>query len=63
VRELAARLRTLSPQSTLDRGYAIVQAGGHVLKQADAAPDGTALTITLADGALDAVSAGAHLRH
>jgi exodeoxyribonuclease VII large subunit len=62
VRELAARLRTLSPQSTLDRGYAIVQAGGHVLKRADAAPDGTPLTITLADGSLDAVSAGAHER-
>jgi exodeoxyribonuclease VII large subunit len=63
VRELGARLRTLSPQSTLDRGYAIVQAGGHVLKRADAAPEGTPLTVTLADGALDAVSAGAHQRH
>ncbi len=62
VRELTARLRTLSPQSTLDRGYAIVQADGHVLKQADAAPDGTALVVTLADGALDAVSAGPHDR-
>jgi exodeoxyribonuclease VII large subunit len=58
VRELAARHRTLSPQSTLDRGYAIVQAGGHVVKSADAAPDGTPLVITLADGALDAVSTG-----
>ena len=62
VRELAARLRTLSPQSTLDRGYAIVQAGGHVLKSADAVPDGAALVITLADGTLDAVSAGTHHR-
>jgi len=59
VRELAARLRTLSPQSTLDRGYAIVQAGGHVLKRADAAPEGTPLVVTLAAGALDAVSVGA----
>jgi exodeoxyribonuclease VII large subunit len=63
VRELAARLRTLSPQSTLDRGYAIVQAGGHVVKSADAAPDGTPIVITLADGALDAVSAGTHERN
>jgi len=62
VRELAGRLRTLSPQSTLDRGYAIVQAGGHVVKGPDAAPDGTPLLITLADGALDAVSAGTHDR-
>jgi len=62
LRELAARLRTLSPQSTLDRGYAIVQAGGHVVKSADAAPDGTPLVITLAAGALDAVSAGTHDR-
>nr|WP_162940023.1 exodeoxyribonuclease VII large subunit [Gryllotalpicola protaetiae] len=62
VRELGARLRTLSPQSTLDRGYAIVQAGGHVLKSADAAPEGTALVITLADGAIDAVSGGTQHR-
>jgi exodeoxyribonuclease VII large subunit len=62
VRELAARLRALSPQSTLDRGYAIVQASSHVVKSTDAAPDGTALVITLAEGALDAVSAGAHPR-
>ncbi|MFC4241933.1 exodeoxyribonuclease VII large subunit [Gryllotalpicola reticulitermitis] len=63
VRELAARLRALSPQSTLDRGYAIVQASGHVLKQADAAPEGTPLIITLADGTLDALSAGTHDQH
>ncbi|WP_022881360.1 exodeoxyribonuclease VII large subunit [Gryllotalpicola ginsengisoli] len=59
-RELTARLRALSPQSTLDRGYAIVQTGGHVVKSTDAAPAGSPLLITLADGALDAVSSGRH---
>jgi len=60
-RELTARLRALSPQSTLDRGYAIVQvAGGAVLRTQADAPSGTPLTVTVADGALDAVSAGPH---
>jgi exodeoxyribonuclease VII large subunit len=58
-RELAARLRTLSPQSTLDRGYAIAQvAGGGIVRRRADAPAGTALTLTVADGALDATSAG-----
>ncbi len=60
VRELSARLRTLSPQSTLDRGYAIVQSGGHVVKSADAAPEGAALLVTLAEGSIGAVSSGSH---
>lgn len=59
--ELAGRLRTLSPQSTLDRGYAIVQtADGHVLRSRTTAPTGSALLITVADGALDATSGGPH---
>lgn len=58
-RELAARLRTLSPQSTLDRGYAIVQGtDGHVVRSHAAAPADTRLLITLADGTVDAVSTG-----
>jgi exodeoxyribonuclease VII large subunit len=60
-RELATRLRSLSPQSTLDRGYAIVQASdGAILRTQAQAPRGTALTVTLADGAVDAVSSGLH---
>jgi len=58
-RELTTRLRSLSPQSTLDRGYAIVQvATGGILRTHNDAPAGTNLTVTLADGALDAVSSG-----
>lgn len=56
---LTARLRSLSPQSTLDRGYAIVQGeSGQVVRSAAEAPDGERLLVTLATGALDAVSAG-----
>ncbi|WP_346769318.1 exodeoxyribonuclease VII large subunit [Planctomonas sp. JC2975] len=58
-RELAVRLRALSPQSTLDRGYAIVQSESGIVRSASTAPNGTALTVTLADGAIDAVSTGA----
>jgi len=61
--ELAVRLRTLSPQGTLDRGYAIVQSSdGSVLRRRDDAPKGTELTVTVADGALSVVSAGAKAR-
>jgi exodeoxyribonuclease VII large subunit len=57
--ELAARLRALSPQSTLDRGYAIAQLpGGSVLRSHTDAPDGTALVLTLADGTIGARSTG-----
>lgn len=60
-RELATRLRSLSPQSTLDRGYAIVQVSdGAILRTQAQAPNGTALTVTLADGTVDAVSSGPH---
>ncbi|MDR5698860.1 exodeoxyribonuclease VII large subunit [Agromyces aerolatus] len=59
VAELRGHLRALSPQATLDRGYAIVQgADGHVLHEASAAPAGAALTVTLADGRLAAESRG-----
>jgi exodeoxyribonuclease VII large subunit len=58
--ELRAQLRALSPQATLDRGYAIAQTpDGHVLRAAADAPKGAPLTLTLASGTLDAVSAGA----
>jgi exodeoxyribonuclease VII large subunit len=63
VRELVAHVRALSPQRTLDRGYAIVQSvtgpnAGHVVRSATDAPSGGSLTITVAEGAFDAVSSG-----
>ena len=63
VGELRGHLRALSPQATLDRGYAIVQGDdGHVLRGPDDAPEGARLTLTLADGTLGAVSTGAAAR-
>jgi len=51
VADLAGRLRALSPQGTLDRGYAIAQLpGGGVLRRAADAVVGTPLLLTLADG-------------
>lgn len=57
--ELRAHLRGLSPQATLDRGFAIVQTpqGALVRGPADA-PAEAPLTITLADGRIDAISRG-----
>jgi len=55
--DLRSQLRALSPQGTLDRGYAIVQLpDGHVVRAPDQAPGGTELRITLARGSLTAVS-------
>ncbi len=49
--ELAGQLRALSPQRTLDRGYAIAQLpSGAALRSAKDAPGGTPLLLTLADG-------------
>ena len=51
---LAANLRALSPQSTLDRGYAVVQsASGGVVRAAGDVASGDTLLVTLANGALD----------
>jgi exodeoxyribonuclease VII large subunit len=61
VAELVSGLRALSPQRTLDRGYAIAQLpDGSVLTAATDAPAGTALLLTLADGKLDTTVDGAH---
>ncbi|NEM90648.1 exodeoxyribonuclease VII large subunit [Galbitalea soli] len=60
VSELTGHLRALSPQRTLDRGYAIAQLpGGAALRSAADAPSGTPLLLTVADGRLSTVSAGA----
>lgn len=61
VGELQRHVRALSPQSTLDRGYAIVQgADEHVVRGAAeaSAAAGAALHITLAAGSIGATSTG-----
>jgi exodeoxyribonuclease VII large subunit len=58
VDDLRSQLRALSPQGTLDRGYAIVQLpGGAVLRTPASAPAGTELRITVGAGVLAATSA------
>jgi exodeoxyribonuclease VII large subunit len=53
VAELVGQVRSLSPQRTLDRGYAIAQLDdGSVLRAASAAAPGTRLLLTLADGSV-----------
>lgn len=57
--ERRGQLRALSPQRTLDRGYAIVQtAAGDVVRAASAVAAGDALTLLLADGRLAATAEG-----
>lgn len=56
--EARGHLRALSPQRTLDRGYAIVLAGGEALRRTTDAPAGTALRVRVADGAVGATSTG-----
>jgi len=53
-----AQLAALGPASTLARGYAVVQAGGRVVRSVSDAPSGAALRIRVADGPLLAVSGG-----
>lgn len=53
-----AQLSVLGPAATLARGYAVVQAGQHVLRSVDDAPAGTELRIRVADGVLRATSSG-----
>ncbi len=58
--DLRNHLKALSPQRTLDRGYAIAQGpDGHVLRAAVEAPEGTSFRLTLADGVIGATSDGA----
>ena len=54
--ELTGHLRALSPQRTLDRGYAIAQLPtGAALRDAADAPGGTRLLLTLAKGTVHSV--------
>ena len=51
VAHIAARVRTLSPQATLDRGYAVVQKlDGTILRSPKALTPGEVLTLRLAEG-------------
>ena len=51
ITELVSQLRALSPQRTLDRGYAIAQLpDGRALRSVADAPAGTPLVLTVADG-------------
>ncbi|CAB4610970.1 unannotated protein [freshwater metagenome] len=50
-------LRSLSPQSTLDRGYSVVRdSAGHVLNDGSKVKTGTKLNIRLAKGEIEATS-------
>jgi len=55
VQHLAARVRSLSPAATLDRGYAIVTTDdGAIVRDADDVRQGAALTVRVAHGRLSA---------
>jgi exodeoxyribonuclease VII large subunit len=57
---LRAQLRSLSPQQTLDRGYAIaLTKTKKLVRSTSDAPAGTELSLMLADGRLGATSTGA----
>ncbi|WP_102144765.1 exodeoxyribonuclease VII large subunit [Mycobacterium hubeiense] len=64
VGNLSARLATLGPAATLERGYAVVQTVSDsgeatVLRTTDDAPAGTRLRVRVSDGAIAATSDGA----
>jgi exodeoxyribonuclease VII large subunit len=50
----AGRLQTLSPRSTLERGYAIVRAGSRVVASRDDVSRGDEIRVDVADGAFGA---------
>ena len=58
ISRLRATLRALSPQDTLNRGYAIVQGSAGLVRSPAEAPAGSALTVRLAEGTIDAISQG-----
>lgn len=49
-----SHLRSLSPQSTLDRGYAIVLHQGHVVSSTESVSTGSRLRVRVADGQFSA---------
>jgi exodeoxyribonuclease VII large subunit len=52
---LSGKLSALSPLRILERGYAIVSNAGGIVKDAPAAPPGSAIHVRLARGELDAL--------
>lgn len=55
IAHLRAQVRALSPQQTLDRGYAVLQlADGQVVRSADQTPPGADVSVRLARGRLTA---------
>ena len=56
LQQVTARVRALSPQATLDRGYAVVQlADGSIARDSEALKDGEKLRIRLAQGETSAM--------
>ena len=56
LQQVTARVRALSPQATLDRGYAVVQlADGSIVRDSAALKDGEKLRIRLAQGETSAM--------
>ena len=52
--QLSGSLRGLSPQNTLDRGYAIVRnSDGHVISRADQVSSGDSLRLRVSEGEID----------
>jgi exodeoxyribonuclease VII large subunit len=61
VGRLEAQVRALSPASTLERGYAVVQrTDGHVVRSPDDVAAGDVVQVRLARGALDAAVTATH---
>jgi exodeoxyribonuclease VII large subunit len=61
VEKLHSSLTALSPQSTLDRGYAVVQdASGRVVSQASSLKDGDTVGVTLKSGRITASVINTH---
>ena len=56
---VGAHLRQLSPLTILERGYAIVEREGKIVKSPNDAPVGTEIRVRLAKGGLGAVVNGA----
>ena len=54
VRELARALHAVSPDRTLERGYAIVYRDGGIVRDAGAVEAGESITARLARGRLEA---------
>lgn len=54
IAELTGQLRALSPQRTLERGYAIAQRADGSILRASSAKGGDAFSLTLVDGEVDA---------